>query len=112
MKAILLNPSTQTVTEVNHDNTLDSIYNHLDCRTFTTFAMSHEKMGCSKNFAYCDDEGLLQSGIVSATKFKGYSSPIVGNVLFVGDAFGESRDTTLSVDEVKDMVESYGLLDL
>ena len=109
MKAILLNPATNTVTEVEY-NGIESMCKHLDCDTVTTFPIYHEKIGPSKNFAFCDDEGLLQSGIVSATKFKNYSSPVVGKVLFLGDSYGHSCDTTLTVSEVNDMVEEYGFL--
>ena len=52
MKAILINVKDQSITEVEHDDTLDNIYDLLNCRTFTVVRIDET------DSIYVDDEGL------------------------------------------------------
>ncbi len=54
MKAILINVKDQSITEVEHDNTLDNIYDLLDCRTFDVVRIDEV------DSIYVDAEGLIE----------------------------------------------------
>ena len=51
MKAILIDVKTQEVKEVEHDDTLQNIYNLVDCRTFDVVRID------DVNSIFVDDEG-------------------------------------------------------
>ena len=53
MKAILIDVKNQKIKEVEHDDTLKSIYEHVDCRTFDVISIDNN------NYVYVDDEGLF-----------------------------------------------------
>ena len=101
MKAILIDVKNQEVKEVEHDNTIENIYNHVDCRTFTVVKID------KFNVIFVDDEGLLKENL-----YFSYSAlhhlrhfELAGNGLILGvDDEGNSVPTTLTVDEVKDKV--------
>ena len=93
MKLILINPKNQTVTEVEHDGSLDSIYKHLECDCFTS-------VNIGDNDIYVDDEGLLME---PEFFFQfGELDPLAGNGLISSyDQEGETIPPTLTVEEVK-----------
>ena len=100
MKAILIDVHTQSITEVEHDNTLDNIYELLNCRTFDVVRIDEV------NSIYIDDEGLF----VDDQLFFEYggdaqSVRLAGNGLILGvDDEGNSISPTTTIEEVKGRV--------
>jgi hypothetical protein len=100
MKAILIDVHTQSVTEVEHDNTLDNIYELLNCRTFDVVRIDEV------DSIYIDDEGLF----VDDQLFFEYggdaqSVRLAGNGLILGvDDEGNSISPTTTIEEVKGRV--------
>ena len=100
MKAILIDVHTQSVTEVEHDNTLDNIYDLLDCRTFDVVRIDEV------DSIYVDDEGLF----VDDQLFFEYggdaqSVRLAGNGLILGvDDEGNSISPQTTVEEVEGRV--------
>lgn len=98
MKAILINPETQTISEIQIDGGLESMYKAMDC----------EMIEAPVNFdnddtLYCDEEGLFKpqkGGIIA----KDWCMPILGKVLIVGsDDEGNSVDVRGTIETYKDM---------
>lgn len=100
MKAILIDVHTQSVTEVEHDNTLDNIYDLLNCRTFDVVRIDEV------DSIYVDDEGLF----VDDQLFFEYggdaqSVRLAGNGLILGvDDEGNSTSPRTTVEEVEGRV--------
>jgi|TARA_R100001163_G_C5039498_1_gene177951 hypothetical protein len=100
MKAILIDVHTQSVTEVEHDNTLDNIYDLLNCRTFDVVRIDEV------DSIYIDDEGLF----VDDQLFFEYggdaqSVRLAGNGLILGvDDEGNSISPQTTVEEVEGRV--------
>ena len=100
MKAILIDVHTQSVTEVEHDNTLDNIYELLNCRTFDVVRIDEV------DSIYIDDEGLF----VDDQLFFEYggdaqSVRLAGNGLILGvDDEGNSISPQTTVEEVEGRV--------
>ena len=100
MKAILIDVHTQSVTEVDHDNTLDNIYDLLNCRTFDVVRIDEV------DSIYIDDEGLF----VDDQLFFEYggdaqSVRLAGNGLILGvDDEGNSISPRTTVEEVEGRV--------
>ena len=100
MKAILIDVHTQSVTEVEHDNTLNNIYELLNCRTFDVVMIDEV------DSIYVDDEGLF----VDDQLFFEYggdaqSVRLAGNGLILGvDDEGNSISPQTTVEEVEGRV--------
>ena len=101
MKAILIDVKNKEVTEVLHDDTLESIYNHVDCRTFDVVNIDGE------NTLYVDDEGLF----VENQLFFEYSGDtgtkvqLAGNGLLLGyNGEGDTIEPTLTLEYVKSKI--------
>ena len=101
MKAILIDVKNQLVKEVEHDDTLDNIYELIDCRTFDVVSID------GKNSIYVDDEGLYREDQLYFEYFgTEHSVRLAGNGLILGldrDS-GDSISTTLTTEEVKNKV--------
>ena len=100
MKAILIDVKNQEITEVLHDNTLESIYKHVDCRTFDVVNID------GVNSIYVDDEGLFVEDQLYF-KYTGTTNSVslAGNGLVLGvDEEGETTSPTLMLEEVKKAV--------
>ena len=54
MKAILINPFNQTITEVEYSGNFKEIYKLIDCSTFDCINIDDD------NTLFVDDEGLLK----------------------------------------------------
>lgn len=101
MKAILVDVKNQEIKEVEHDDTLKSIYKYVDCRTFDVVNINDD------NYIYVDDEGLF----VENQLYFEYSGSeravrLAGNGLILGldHESGDSISSTLSVEEVRNKV--------
>lgn len=102
-KAILINPSQLSVTEVTVPDHYTAIQDVIGCRCFTCVRINE------KNVAYCDDEGLI-NGTEFGTTFVDYIYPdsIAGNILILGDdGQGGSCDTFLSVRDVQKIISCF-----
>ena len=96
MKGILINPFDETVKEVSILGNIEDIYLLTECSTFDVVALSE------KDDLYVDDEGLLKDN----RYFTIYGKPIAGRGLIMShDVEGNSVSTTLSLQEIKDVVE-------
>lgn len=99
-KAILINPSNLSVSEITVPDHYTSIQDVIGCRCFTCVRIDE------KNVAYVDDEGLI-NGTTHGTRFRLdiYPDVIAGNILIIGDdGRGGSCDTTLGADDVDRMI--------
>ena len=100
MKAILIDVIKQEIKEVEHDDTLESIYKHVDCRTFDVVNID------GVNSIYIDDEGLF----VEDQLYFEYSGgthrvQLAGNGLILGlNDEGDTVEPTLTVEHVKSKV--------
>ena len=100
MKAILIDVINKEVREVEHDDTLASIYKHVDCGTFDVVSIDRV------NSIYIDDEGLF----VEDQQFFNYVidlrvANLAGNGLILGaDDEGDTIEPTLTLEEVKSSV--------
>ena len=96
MKAILINPFDETVKEVNILGNIEDIYLLTECSTFDVVALS------DKDDLYVDDEGLLKDN----RYFTIYGKTLAGKGLIMAhDVEGNSISTTLSLQEIKDVVQ-------
>lgn len=112
MKAILINSKDKTVTQVETDGSLDSIYKLLDVELIE--AVHVQDRLNNTDILYVDKEGLLKTytdnegNEIYAPAFafeKGYGYPLVGNGLIIGTgAEGESVSAMSSVQFVRDIV--------
>lgn len=99
MRAILIDPFTRTISEVDTDASLDDVYTLLDIETLTVVAYDRE------HALFLDDEGLLKSNEVQAYfHVEGSDQPFAGRGLIIGDNYGDNRAATLSLDAVKKAV--------
>ena len=96
MRGILINPFDETIKEVKISGNIEDIYLLTECRTFDIVALS------DKDDLYVDDEGLLYDN----RYFTIYGKAIAGRGLIMAhDDEGNSISTTLSLQEIEDVVE-------
>lgn len=103
MKAILIDPFDETVTEVEHNGDYRHIYTLLshpehkvDCFTIVQITQG--------DAIFVDDEGLLKDP-KHFFVWKGYPQPLAGKGLILGtNDEGDSVDVVTTVDEVKKRV--------
>jgi len=98
MKAILINPFNQTITEIKYSGNFKEIYKLIDCSTFDCINID------DNNTLFVDDEGLLQQN--RYFHWKDYTN-LAGKALIIGVDYqtGEDCDTSWSLQEVENMVE-------
>ena len=94
MRAILIDPAKQTVTEVDYDGDYQSIYKLTDCTTFTVpFVLENE------DSLYVDDEGLW--GATHFFRIEGYPDPLAGRGLILGtDEDGKSVAAKSDIEDL------------
>lgn len=84
MKAILIDPHARTVTEVQHDGTLEGIYRAIGADCVCTVSLG------GRDAIFLDDDGLFREGQEFFAIGK-YPNPLAGRGLVLGcDAEGES----------------------
>ena len=97
MKAILINPFDQSVSEVDYNGDYKEIYNLVNCSTFDCVRID------DTNDMYVDDEGLLKN---PNRYFKYGQQTLAGMGLILShNDEGESAGTTLSSTEVFKEIE-------
>jgi hypothetical protein len=101
MKAIKIDSVKQEIIEIEIDDTLDSIYEELDCTIFTC-PVTLDNM----DSLYVDDEGLLVDEYKGAFYFGDYSQPLFGNGLLIGaNIEGESESVASSIKIIEKKVK-------
>jgi len=115
MKAILIDPVAQTVTEVEHDESrsLESIYELIKADCFDVVTINDQRDGI-----YVDDEGLFEENLYIFE----YDAPerlmqplqLAGRGLILGcdDEGGRTIEATITVEEVLSRVRFRGLCHL
>lgn len=102
MKAILINSKTRQITETEI-NDWSEISPSIDARIFDCVRIG------DTDILYVDDEGLLSldnDSMFIRVTVDGESVTLAGNGLILGsDDEGQSTDTALTVEQVKEMVE-------
>lgn len=104
MKAFLIDPKAQRITEVEYDGDYRSIYKSLDCVRFDVVEINAEK-----DCVFIDDEGLMSE---DAYFFgvQGFPNPLAGKGLVLGtDDEGDSIEPTIGMEDLLDIV-SFGVL--
>lgn len=104
MKAYLIDPTNQTVTQVEHDGSLQDLYAHTRCQCIDAVRIN-EQGDC----VFVDDEGLLNGAGYTHGPFmltRGERRmPLMGYGLVLGSTIeGESTDPACTLDEVKALV--------
>jgi len=95
MQGYLIDPKARTITEVNYDGSLQSIYKLLDCRTIEA-APINDHTECS---VFVDEEGLFtEERPLYAFQFMGGHQPMVGRALVIGPTDDEGK--TLEPDDI------------
>lgn len=105
MKAILIDPYTNTVSEVEHNGDYREIYKKIDCECFTCVNIEDD------DTIFVDDEGLLK--LTEETRFfvfDGYPQPLAGKGLVLGtDDAGETVAVKATLQEIRERVKFYSI---
>jgi hypothetical protein len=105
MKAFLIDPKQGTITEVQHDDTLQDIYKHIGADCIDAIRINEHG-----DTIYVDDEGLYRQD--HFFKYKSFVHPIAGSGLVLGaDREGYSVDPVIGLEELRNNVTfiSYGV---
>ena len=96
MRAILINPFDETITEVDYSGDFKQIYKFIDCSTFDVVML------CDADDLYVDDEGLLKEN-----RYFSWSGRIfAGKGLILGhNEEGETTPTSYDLQEGVDRIE-------
>lgn len=78
MRAILIDPMTESVTVVEHSGDYRNIYELIDCETFSVIDIGNGEA------IYVDDEGLLHDDPQHFWKLDTYHNPVAGKALVLG----------------------------
>ena len=104
MKAFLINPIDETITEVDHDDSdYKNISKAIDAKYFTTVQI-HE----DGDTIYLDDEGLLHGNHKHTfTLDKVFNQTFVGKGLVLGTNMrnGDAKDVDCTLDDLKNRIE-------
>ena len=98
MKAILINPETRTITEIEIKKGVDAIYKAIDCDSFEApFAFENG------DTMYCDEEGLFKEEIIGGIRMTNWTGMIIGKILLLGCNMetGDSKDVETPVEVLK-----------
>lgn len=96
MKAVLIDPFTRSVSEIDIDPSLDNLYQTLQVDTITVVAIRPD------HALIIDDEGLLKSRDEQEYFWwAGSEQPFAGRGLILKDEMGENRDAAITVEQVK-----------
>ncbi len=102
MKTIIIDPFARTITEAEHDGTLDDIYAKTHCDTFTIVTIDYHG-----GVLFLDDNGLL--GDLNAQAFfklDTYADPLAGYAMVVGtDNQGETVATPYTVEDIQKRIQ-------
>ena len=105
MRGVLINPHTRSISALEWDGKLKTIYMLLNCTSVEFVGGLPRRHGL-----YCDGEAKLRENEDAAnTWFKGGTYSIEGNLLITGPAGpqGEETDCTLTLKEVKSLIDKF-----
>lgn len=106
MKAILINPYDQTITQVDYSGDFRDIYKLIEAECFDVANITHG------DGIFVDDEGLM-NGPTHFFEHADYHSPLAGKGLILGcNSEGESVDCKTTVEEVKSKVKFSTILEM
>lgn len=101
MKALLIDPATKTVTEIEIEKGIKAIQKAIgnECTTFSCpITLDNE------DTFYADDEGLFHD-ITGGTMMKNWSYPIVGKIVVLGtNDKGESVDVKTKAEDLAKLI--------
>ena len=101
MKAYLIDPFAQSVTEVEYSGDYTEISRLIDCDLFTT--SWRNKFG---DTLFVDDEGLINGKHQEVFLISGYPQPLAGKGLILGsDQQGESVEPSITLEQAKALVD-------
>ena len=99
MKALLIDPKTKTIEEIQIEKGINAIYEKLECRDFSCPIIFE-----NKDAMYCDGESLflpdedIHGGIFYPET---WAYPIINKILIMGtDKEGESIDCKSTPDDI------------
>lgn len=96
MRAILIDPFKQSITDVEYSGDYHDIYKLIGCETFTIAPITHRG-----DAIFVDDEGLFKPD-QAFFKHDGYPQPLAGKGLILGcDEDGETVEPTVTLEEMK-----------
>lgn len=97
--AYLIDPFTQSISEVNYSGDYKEICNHLQCDLFDVVYINREN-----DCVFINDEGLFKEN-QTFFKVSGYPEPLAGRGLVLGTTQdGDSCSPMLSIEELRSMV--------
>ena len=101
MEVIKIDSVKQEIYYVDIDNSLDSIYEQLNCDLFTCPIILD-----NQDSLYVDDEGLFVDEYVGAFYFGDYPQPLFGNGLIIGTNIeGENESVASSIKSIENKVK-------
>jgi len=99
MRAILIDPFTRTVSDIDTDAGLDDLYRILDVELITVLRVG------AGHAMILDDEGLMKNKIEQGYfQLEGMDQPLAGRGLILADEYGENRPATLTLEQVEERV--------
>jgi hypothetical protein len=93
MRAILIDPYTRTVTEIENDGTLDGLYKAIQCEMVEAIRVGNNET------MWLDEEGFLSEGR-PVFRLGDNAQALAGRAVILGDKDGESTPTKLAVAAV------------
>lgn len=104
MRAYLIDPTNETVTEVDYDGNYKSISRLIGCDYFTTVVLTRTEDGWPADTLFVDDEGLFVEDQRYFT-IRGYNQPLAGKGLVLGtDAEGDSIEPDMDLATAQGLV--------
>ena len=101
MKAYLIDPFAQTITEVEYSGDYKQIYSLIDADLFTTATFNEHG-----DTVFVDDEGLINGKPQEFFLVRGYPTPLAGKGLILGtDEDGESVEPSITLDQCRALVD-------
>ena len=99
MRAIMIDPFTRKVSEIDTDASLDDLYRLLDVDLITVVQLG------AKHAMILDDEGLLKDKSIQAYfTLLGAGQPFAGRGLILADEYGENRAASIPLSAVEQKV--------
>ena len=99
MRAYLIDPKDETITEVDYSDTHLDINRHIDCEKLTIVGINP-----GADVVFVDDEGLLNNPRYFFM-LAGYPHPLPGKGLVLGiDDDGESVEPAMTIGDLRAMV--------
>lgn len=89
MRAFLIDPNNQTITEVDYSGDYKQIYDLIDCHTFDVVYVDEN------HCIYVDDEGLMKPNLFFWFEDL-MPTPLAGKALLLGE---DGKDATLALPE-------------